>query len=491
LNNLTDQRAKVSAYLVFLLLFLSLFTPGLIKFELLALNGTSWDVAILLALPPGFLVWRSVNYRSDFFPKSFVIVVTVLFVWYLIAGSRQPSDHHSWTVVAMYLRGLSMVALIVLAGNTIGVRGVVRAVFWAGVILSSLALVLYMLNAGDYPWGERRPYGDLILMNDEFQITRIIGFAQDPNFLTIPTLFAIGAGIVFPIGWQRRAGHGFVLGIMSLVVLLTVSRSGITGSVIGITLATIVVYLGSSVRIRKSTLLSAGILLLILVIVVITGIKMTTSFSGQSVVMQLSNRFEQTSESPRFTIWKNILSLRFSDEETTVSVEPTAKADATVLVEPTAKADATVPVEPTAKADATVIVEPTAEADATVIVEPTAEPRSGKLLQTIIGDGNASNVRNQKVHSHNSYLDIWIELGLIGILLWLTIAAIVVNQLRKAIPLKSDDQTRLFAVVVAGSSMIGVMMFSSTLMSLPYLFVVLGLAMLISPQSHNQAIEAD
>jgi hypothetical protein len=487
LNILTGKQVKLNAYLVFVLMFVSLFTPGLIRFEFFELRSTSWDVATLLALPPAFLVWRSVDYRTDYLPKSLIIVVTILFVWYLVAGFRHASDDRSWTIVAMYLRGLLMAALIVLAGNTMGLKGVVRTLFWTGVVFSSLALLLYLFNAGDYPWSDRRPYGNLILMFDEFQTTRIIGLAQDPNFLTIPTLFAIAIGLLFPKGWRRRTVHGIAVMIMSLVVLLTVSRSGIAGSVVGVMLAMVAVYIAGSVRIRQSTLSSAGLFLLILIIVVITGIRLTTAFSGVSVVAQLSNRFEQTTQSPRFKIWGNILALRFSDDEpvATASVVP----DAIVSIKPTASVApaVTVSVEPTSSVvpDATVGVVSTP----TVVAVPTVEQRSGKLLQTIIGDGNASNVRNQKVHSHNSYLDIWIELGLIGALLWLAVAAVVVNQLRKAFPLTSVDQTRLFALGVAGSSMIGVMMFSSTLMSLPYLFVVLGLVMLIHTETQERSID--
>ena len=120
---------------------LSLFTPGLIKFELLQLNGTSWDVAVLLSLGPAAYIWRSIGFRFVFFSREFVIVIAILFAWYTVAGLRNAGDLQSWTIVAMFLRGLVVMFLIVLSGNMIRANGVVRTLFWAGVVMSIIAIL--------------------------------------------------------------------------------------------------------------------------------------------------------------------------------------------------------------------------------------------------------------------------------------------------------------------------------------------------------------
>jgi hypothetical protein len=474
------------------MLLLSLFSPGLIKFELLGLSATSWDVAILLSLGPAYYVWRSTGSRTDYFSRPLVIAMAGLLVWYLVAGLRNANDVQAWTIVAMFVRGQLVMTLVVLAGSFVGARGVTRTIFWTGVAISIPTLVLYLLNAGDFPWGERRPYGDLILMFDEYQVTRIIGFAQDPNFLAIPTVFAIGAGLFFPQGSRQRFVQGLALGLLGLVLLLTVSRSGIAGGLLAAGVTLVAVYIRGTSQIRRTAVMSAILGAIILVVVTVMGIALTTELSGRSVVVQLLDRYGRTADSPRLVIWENILTFRFSEEAapTATTAAPTATA---TTAAPTATATTAAPTATTTLPTVTPIetAVPLATTVPTVRPEPTQKPSPRRVVQTILGDGNSSNLRVQGVHSHSSYLDIWIELGLIGALLWLVVGYLSIDQLRRVLPVKNFNDTSLFGAAAVAAVMIAVMMSSATMMSLPYVWFALGLIWLVRLQNTNPGNEPD
>lgn len=484
------------------ILVASLFTTGLISFELFSLSVTSWDLAvILLAVNAAFLLL--VGDRSRLRISRPVIVLAAAFgAWVIVEAARSPQEFRGMTMAVLMLRNYVMVfSLLVIFRNAVKIDWFNRSIFVTGFVMAVIAIILFMPNAGADATTDRRPFGSIIILFDEFVIPRLTGFISDPNFFAMSTLIAVFFVFAFKFS---RPNLIIMVGtsVMIAAVVLTFSRASYAALLAGLAALLLIALFQNQLARRRQVLVSFATLLSVSVVtfVVVSQIELNV---GRSVWELTTLRFDRIADSPRFTLWKTLVDdPDGTDPVGVVSTEPTATPapapTATPVPEPTAASQPTTAPEPTAASQPTAAPEPTAEPQPTVAPEPTAAPvvastavptavsvagtpqpiadeSPSTAWRTVFGNGLRSNEVRLNTYSHNSYLDVSQEMGIVGTALWGAIAALIAVALFRYARTNSAGIPWLPAYAV-----ILVMMGSLSMLFMPYFWIVAAVAIHVS-----------
>ncbi len=396
----------------------SLFTTGLISFEMFSLSTTSWDLAIiLLAVNAAALVFLG-DRSLPRLPSQVIILAAIFGVWVLIAALRSPQEFRGITMAVLLLRNYVMsYSLIVILNNGVPLARFNRIIFITGVVMAAVAVLLFVPNADAAT--ERRPFGSIIILFDEFQIPRLTGLINDPNFYAVTALIALFAGLSYRIA---RANVGVLLGIVVIMasLVLSFSRGGYAAFAAGLgvlVLLAVVQRRGSLGRnlILKSVILASAFT------VTFSLLAPVTLIGDRSVWDLTRRRFETIEDSPRLTLWRTLVE---EPEPDSVSVDT---------------------------------------------------PSSGSgAFRRIFGNGLRSNEVRLNSYSHSSYLDVSEEMGIGGVVIWGAIAVIVAIVLFRAA--RAD-----FEVVpwLAAYAVVLLMMGTLSMLFMPYFWLIAAMAVYV------------
>ncbi|MDG0866438.1 O-antigen ligase family protein [Candidatus Lucifugimonas marina] len=296
------------------LVFVSLITQGVIRYEIFNLSVTSWDFVGLVLLP--IIIKALIDNRRivDLIPTRTKILVASYVVALGISILRSPDIGNAYTIGLMVIRNIVLALWVYYAVQICGAKQISKLIVFTVAIASSLAIVLFVSVILFDPGvlDDRRPYGYIILLIDEYKTPRLTGFAGDPNFFAISVLMTIG------LSFYILASSKDLLRKLTLVALfvsivgliLTLSRTGLATLFIVLVLSSLVLILKSN-QLRSCwrdahSLLGSSVFAVILLVVLFfpvipDGAKRTSVFNVATA------RFEKLSDSPRFEQWEKLI----------------------------------------------------------------------------------------------------------------------------------------------------------------------------------------
>lgn len=348
---------------------------GVERFYWFGLNVVAWDFAILFS---GLILLLLVLFRAIEIPARLPIIfylIAAMAVWFAVEAARSPTPFRGWTMVLLLLRDIVMFGAVFLALTKR--PDIERLNFWISILglsFTAIAVSLFLMNLN--ATGERLPFNGVIVL---FETTtpRIIGFARDPNFfgltvaislLTLPFAIRIPA----PLRWLGAA-------LLITALFFTGSR------MVPASLLAAIVLFGSIAITRRQNVSVRQLLNTLVPGLLIALIVMPVWFlipgDGPSLGTRLIDRYEIGVRTPRTELWAETVS-GFGSQNS-------------------------------------------------------SDANSGGALNQIIsyslGGGLRSNQENLSgQYSHNTYLDLIGETGIVGLVLWLTITSVVTIQVVKS-----------------------------------------------------------
>lgn len=477
-------------------LIASLFTTGLISFELFTLSVNSWDLAIiLLAVNAALLL--AIHDRSRIRVSRPIVFLAVLFgLWVLIGAIRSPQEFRGLTMAVLLLRDYVMVfSLIVVLTLAVPLRNLNKTMFVVGVLMALLGLVLY------FPYADientRRPTGSIIILIDEFNVPRLTGLTNDPNFFTLAALMSIVFVLAFNFTW-RNAWVVLGVAVIALAFIVTFSRSGyaaLFASVVSLFLLAIL----QRTEVQKRQMLLYLVILSVVPAITFLSVSRLELNHRRSVLELTEQRFDVIENSPRFALWRDLLDNSGGSEspddpslvslpavdngnsqgaivETPVSVTPTALA--TSVASPTPAASPT-PIaspapSPTVQSEPTAM--PTISSGDVKAPEPITDevPKPDTVWSTVFGNGLRSNEVRLGTYSHSSYLDVSEEMGIVGVALWGAIALAV------GVLLIRHSKNKHYIPWLLAYAVVLVMMSSLSMLFMPYFWIIAAVAIYAS-----------
>lgn len=297
------------------LVIISLMTQGAIRYNIFGISTTSWDYVGLSLLP--FLIKVLVSNKRivDQIPKSTKILVASYLAAILISILRSPDIGDAYTIGLMVMRNIVMAFWVYYAVQICGPKQISKLIVFTVAIGSFIAIVLFatMILFDSAVLDQRRPYGYIILLIDEYKIPRLTGFAGDPNFFGASILMTIGLSFYLYVtsrGLLRKlAMVAFLVSVSGLV--LTLSRTGLASLII-VVLLSILVLIVKSHKLRncwKERRIIGGSIVTVTVLLVILLLPLIPAPRAEktSVFNMMSARFERLFDSPRINQWESLI----------------------------------------------------------------------------------------------------------------------------------------------------------------------------------------
>ncbi len=368
LRKLQIRLVSYGLLLTVLLPYIGMHMLGVRSFSWFQLSIVPWDFAILAS---GALIMLLVVTHGVRVPERLPLVfflIGALVVWFAIEAARSPTPFRGWTMVLLLIRDVVMFAAVYLAVRR---RPTLQSLnLWISVIglaVVGAAIPLFLMNVNTY--SERLPFDGVIVLF-EGVTPRMIGFAVDPNFfgwvVAVPLMtLPFATRIPLPLRWLAAA-------VLITAIFFTGSRLLPFSVFVGTATFTVaMLWLKQRSVVRQLlTTLVPGLLIALAV--------MPVWFMGPSYPSSLGTRlFERYSlgtATPRNDLWSQTLAGIGSGDAT----EPSTQS---------------------------------------------------WVLRALIGNGLRSNQENLfGSYSHNTYLDLLGETGLIGMLVWLAITGTITVQ---------------------------------------------------------------
>lgn len=340
--------------LTVLLMFLSFQIYGLGTTAVGGFHIAPWDWASLLIA----MLWLIYPRRSRVqIHRALILGLRLSFlfvVWMGVAAIFSPQPERALTLILMQFRNLLVMLCIgTLFSRVRDLSSLNRAIFWTGVVLSAIAIVMFIFALFQYQHIKSNPSlwkPSIGYILDKGGVLRLTGFAKDPNFYSLWMALAFFSGLSLPHSLAKWTG----VSIIGLSLVLAMSRGFAfafviaTGLIVGVALL--------QARIMRD------IWRRYIGPIVAIGIFLTLVFGGLSWCMGgllwefVTRRIALVASTPRFIMWKTLLHTDYNP---------------------------------------------------------------------IVGLGLRGTEEVLGMYSHNSYLDVIFEMGVVGFLLWVLIIGYV------------------------------------------------------------------
>lgn len=373
-----EGRARLVSHSLVLALILPLIGMHLLgveQFYWFGLNVVAWDFAILFT---GVILSLLVLFRAIEIPARLPIVfylIAGMAVWFAVEAARSPTPFRGWTMVLLLIRDIVMFGAVYLALTRR--PDIERLNFWVSIVglaFTAVAVSLFLMNLNTT--GERLPFNGVIVLF-ESTTPRIIGFARDPNFfgltvaislLTLPFATRIPA----PLRW---------LGAALLITALFFTGSRMVPASL---FAGIVVFGGIAITRRQNEPARQLLKTLVpglLIALIVMPVWFLVPGGGPSLGTRLLDRYEIGVRTPRTELWAETVSGFGSQNSSDVD----------------------------------------------------SDGALNQIISFLLGGGLRSNQENLNgQYSHNTYLDLIGETGVVGLILWLAITGVVTIQVVKS-----------------------------------------------------------
>lgn len=466
------------------LLVASLFTNGLISFELFSLSVTSWDIAIIV-LGVNAALLLAINDRSLMrLDLPVVVLATAFGTWVLIGAFRSPQELRGLTMAALLLRDYVMIySLLVVLTYALPINTLNRTVFIVGVLMAILAIGLYLPNADIVD--TRRPFGSIIILIDEFQVPRLTGLMNDPNFFALSALISLFFVFAFRLNW-KNSWVWFGVATIMLSMIFAFSRAGYAALIAGIAITLMIAIVQREYSQRRGVVISLWILALISLIT-FTSISQLELNKGRSVAELTTLRFDRIANSPRLALWRELLDISEPTDQLVQRDAPPIVGTPDVPIDeipsdaPPIVDTPDVPIDETPSDAPPTVDVPDLPIDETPSDSTdSSEGRSSSpdsFWNIVLGNGLRSNEVRLGSYSHSSYLDVSEEMGIVGTVLWGAIALAV------GISLFRTAMSNSAAIPwISAYAVILVMMSSLSMLFMPFFWIVVAVAIHLSRQ---------
>ncbi len=380
-------------------------------------------------------------------------------------------------------------SLLVILDKSVSITWLNRSMFLTGIFMAAVAIVMFLPRTEVVTVHERRPYGSIIVLFDEFTVPRLMGFVNDPNFFALAALMAV----FFLFAFERSRATlliGLGTAVVFASVFLTFSRSGYAAMLAGLLAVLFLALIQRELLNRRRVLLNFVLLLSVSVLTFVAVARVELNL-GRTVWDVTALRFDRILDSPRFTLWRTLIedpdgpepipsavaeptATPAPDPTATPESQPTATPEPDPTATPAPDPTATPESQPTATPEPDPTVGPTAVATITPRGDPDAEPAESEQSSnwaTVFGNGLRANEVRLNSYSHSSYLDVSQEMGIVGATIWGTIAVLV------GLTLVRHGRTNPAAAPwLPALAVVLVMMGSLSMLFMPYFWLVAAVA---------------
>jgi len=241
--------------------------------------------------------------------KSLLTAVTLasLFtIWVGIEAFQSPEPVRGFTMFLLMLRNVAILWLIgSMLGSIRDLQRLNKAVFLVGIAVAILSLALYLFAARDYHdilTNPTRWKPDIIYVLGQAGVLRLKGFAGDPNFYSLWMSVSLFCGLT--VSKIRRLWKWLGITVIITSILLALSRGffvALGASSLLIALWLTLFHAKISWRKYAKPIIVGSIFISLIAL-------MPLSHIQRSPAQLLINRFQLTATTPRFGMWKEILS---------------------------------------------------------------------------------------------------------------------------------------------------------------------------------------
>ncbi len=372
--------ASFSMLTALLLPFVGMHLLGIVTFHWLELSIVPWDIAIVLS---GAIVLVLVLTGRIEIPERLPIVfflIVAMLAWFAVEAARSPTPYRGWTMVLLLIRDIVMFGTVFLI--LYKRPNIEQLNFWVsilGLAFTAVALPLFLMNLDTF--GERLPFNGMIVLWEDLT-PRFIGLARDPNFFGLTASISLltlpfATRIPVPLRWL---GAALLLTAIFFAGSRLLPASMLVGTAV---LISLLIVLRQRVAIRQLLVTLVPGLLIALIAMPLWSLGPDYP---SSLGTRIFERYELGTKTPRTELW--------------------AQTAGTL-------------------GDGTGVEAATNTLDRT--------------LNFILGNGLRSNQETLSgQYSHNTYLDLLGETGMVGLVLWLVITGIVTVQGFRAVRRNSE-----------------------------------------------------
>lgn len=290
------------------LLILSFHVHGVSAVTIGGFNTTAWDWATLLVALRCFLYASTRGVRVGSKLKLLLPLMVFFQLWMGVSAFVSPDPLRALTMIFLQLRNFVLViSIATLFDFKNGLPALNKVVFLMGVLVSVVSVGFYipvLLDVARIAASSDLWKPGTIYVLDQGGVLRLIGFAGDPNFLSLWLSLSLTTGLsVRPSKWRN-------LGLVVITIALTFALS--RGFVVSAMLSLLVMTLGAAVRpssraaiqryLRPVGVLAIGVLVLVIMEIVFGGV----------LWRQILTRIQLAGATPRFAMWSRLLEVDFN-----------------------------------------------------------------------------------------------------------------------------------------------------------------------------------